>query len=558
MKLSKVTVLFLLTMALIAPTIAWTQDPVVFNDPLLEAIVREALGIPTDPIMPADMLNLEWLEARRRGVTDLTGLQYATNLVAAKLDMNRITDLSPLAPLTALSALSVSANQVSDISPLSGLSNLVILLLDGNPITDIHPLAPLTNLQSLDLTRTRVTDLGPLAGLSQLQTLSLQMNPQITDFSAIGTMPSLQRLVLGFSGITDIQFLAGLTALIDLNVAGNQISDIFPLSGMANLQSLTLASNPIRDVSPLSELTTLRSLRLNACPLSWESYCLWLPAIQANNPSLMTLVVDPNPYNCACLPAPTPAGSAVMVSPTDNTLGTAPVTLTFEQVTAGGGTTLVTSTSGPTPPAGFQLGSPATYYGITTTAEHTGLIDVCISYAGISFPGPAEALRLFHYEGGQWVDCTTMVDTQNQTICGVVTSLSTFAILAPQDTTPPVFQSLAATPNVLWPPTHQMVPIAVMWSVTDNLDPSPTVVLQSITMNEGDEADTYDPSFDATTGDGHTLGDIQVDAAGNIFLRAERAGTGTGRTYTLLYEATDAPGNTATATVIVTVPHDAP
>jgi internalin A len=757
MRLSKTTVPFLLALALIAPTLAWAQEPVVFKDPMLEAVVREALSIPTDPIMPADMLNLEWLEARRRGIKDLTGLQYATNLVDAKLDMNRITDLSPLAPLTALSALSVSANQVSDITPLSGLSNLVILLLDGNPITNIDPLARLTNLQSLDLTRTQVTDIGPLAGLSQMYMLSLQMNPQIADFSVIGTMPNLQYLVLGFNGIADIQFLAGLTGLIELNLAGNQISDISPLAGLANLQNLIvannqvqnisvvagmpqlfrlsldhnwitdisalagltqltwltlqynqisditplasiaggwttldlesnqisdvsplagltnlrtlgLAQNQIRDISPLegltnlltlslqynqivdvsplsgmtnltdlrlwanqvrdveplslltnlrqlhishnpvgdisslgnlvnvtylsisassiadisvvqymtrletllsyetqvsdlgplTALTTLRSLQLGSCPLSWESYCLWLPTIQANNPGLTDLQVDPNPYNCACQPEPTPEGPAVGVTPTDNTTGTTPMTVTFEQVTAAGGTTLVTTTSGPTPPPGFQLGDPATYYSVTTTADYTGLIDVCISYADVSFPGPPEALRLFHYESGQWLDCTTMVDTQNQTVCGVVTSLSPFAIMAPEDTTPPVFQSLTATPNVLWPPSHKLVPVVVAWNVTDNLDPDPIVALKSITMNEDDEANTYDPTFDTTMGDGHTVGDIEIDATGNIFLRAERTGTGTGRTYTLTYQATDALGNTAAATVIVTVPHEAP
>jgi hypothetical protein len=102
-----------------------------------------------------------------------------------------------------------------------------------------------------------------------------------------------------------------------------------------------------------------------------------------------------------------------------------------------------------------------------------------------------------------------------------------------------------------------MVLIAVAWSVLDNVDQKPTVVLKSITMNEGDETNTYDQAFDTTIGDGHTLDDIQVDVNGAIFLRAERTGTGTGRTYTLLYQATDFQGNSVTATVIVTVPHEA-
>jgi hypothetical protein len=49
-----------------------------------------------------------------------------------------------------------------------------------------------------------------------------------------------------------------------------------------------------------------------------------------------------------------------------------------------------------------------------------------------------------------------MVGTQNQTVCGVVTSLSTCAILAPQDATPPVFQSLAATATVIVTVPHEV------------------------------------------------------------------------------------------------------
>ena len=45
-------------------------------------------------------------------------------------------------------------------------------------------------------------------------------------------------------------------------------------------------------------------------------------------------------------------------------------------------------------------------------------------------------------------------------------------------------------------------------------------------MNEGEETNTYDPDYDDTSGDGHTLDDIQVDENGNIFLRAERSGAG--------------------------------
>ena len=120
--------------------------------------------------------------------------------------------------------------------------------------------------------------------------------------------------------------------------------------------------------------------------------------------------------------------------------------------------------------------------------------------------------------------------------------------------TPPAI-SFTVSPDTLWPPNHKMVLISVEITVSDNCDPDPVVELESITMNEGEETDTFDPEYDSTVGDGHTVDDIQVDEDGNIYLRAERAGTGSGRIYTISYAAVDASGNRATASATVTVPH---
>lgn len=125
-----------------------------------------------------------------------------------------------------------------------------------------------------------------------------------------------------------------------------------------------------------------------------------------------------------------------------------------------------------------------------------------------------------------------------------------------EDTTPPVIDSLTVSPDTLWPPNHKMVNITPIVAATDNCDANPQIKLLSITMNEGEETNTYDPEYDDSQGDGNTIDDIQVDENGNIFLRAERSGKSTGRVYTLTYEAEDSTGNISTATATVTVPHD--
>jgi hypothetical protein len=130
------------------------------------------------------------------------------------------------------------------------------------------------------------------------------------------------------------------------------------------------------------------------------------------------------------LPAPlnTPAGPNVSVQPADASTGTSPVALTFSTVTQGGVTSLTTSSTGPTPLAGFTLGNPPVYYSLATTAVFSGPISICINYTGITFTAFPQ---LYHYSGSAWVNVTTSVDPLARTVCGTVTSLSPFALFAP-------------------------------------------------------------------------------------------------------------------------------
>lgn len=131
----------------------------------------------------------------------------------------------------------------------------------------------------------------------------------------------------------------------------------------------------------------------------------------------------------------TPEGTDIIVQPEDVTTGEAPVTLTFDEVTQEGTTTLVTSDDGEPLPAGFRLGNPPVYYEISTTAEYSGQIQVCIDYSGITFEN-GEALTLFHYEdtdgdgvADDWVELITSPGSGTDTICVYVDSLSPFVVV---------------------------------------------------------------------------------------------------------------------------------
>ena len=99
-------------------------------------------------------------------------------------------------------------------------------------------------------------------------------------------------------------------------------------------------------------------------------------------------------------------------------------------------------TTAPAGPQGFQLSDPPVYYDITTTAQYTSPITVCIGYGTLPGVNPAN-LEVNHYENGAWVNRTSSIDTTTSTICATVTSLSPFAIFINQSVT------TVAVPNVV-------------------------------------------------------------------------------------------------------------
>jgi hypothetical protein len=120
-----------------------------------------------------------------------------------------------------------------------------------------------------------------------------------------------------------------------------------------------------------------------------------------------------------------------------------------------------------------------------------------------------------------------------------------------RDTQEPVLNVYTDTAT-LWPPNHEMIPVHLQWTVQDRCDAAARVELMSVTSSEPDDA--------PGVGDGETTGDIaeiqpgQPDA--DVILRAERAGTGSGRVYQLNYRAIDSSGNATPAFAVVTVPRD--
>ena len=243
------------------------------------------------------MARLIELDAKNANITDLTGLEGATNLTRLDLGDNAITDISVLTGLANLTDLSLDFNNITDISVLAGLTKLIGLDLGYNGITDHSIVSGFTNLTRLDLRGTNTSDLSVLSGLTKLE-----------------------RLYIDSNGISDLSPLSGLTNLTSLGLNGNSISDLSPLKGLTNLSWMRLASNNITDLSPLVANTGLGKgdwVDVTENPLSHTSIKTHIPTLQIRG---VTVEFDPPappapfeniPFNINNIPEPAPPPAAV-------------------------------------------------------------------------------------------------------------------------------------------------------------------------------------------------------------------------------------------------------
>ena len=250
------------------PATVFGQTPIEMPDTVLASVVRDALGLgATAPITDMAMLNLTQLDATSPEpaddkISDLTGLEHATNLTLLELWGNSVTDISPLSDLTNLDWLALNNNTIIDVRPLAKLTNLTVLALSDNSISDLRPLSNLTSLATFQLINNQVSDVRPLAKLTSLTVLDLERN-LISDVRPLVNLTSLITLSLHANSLTDVSALSGLTNLTHLDLGSNSLSDLNPLSGLTTLEQLDLGSNSLSDLNPLLNLTNLERLDLN-------------------------------------------------------------------------------------------------------------------------------------------------------------------------------------------------------------------------------------------------------------------------------------------------------
>jgi Tol biopolymer transport system component len=110
----------------------------------------------------------------------------------------------------------------------------------------------------------------------------------------------------------------------------------------------------------------------------------------------------------------------------------------------------------------------------------------------------------------------------------------------------PKILSITANPDVLWPPDHKMAAVTISIEAVSEFNSPVVSRIIGISSDESIEG----------LGDGDTAPDWEITGALSAYLRAERSGTGKGRTYTIVVKCQDAFGNVTQGSVSVFVPHN--
>ncbi|PHF02648.1 internalin [Bacillus wiedmannii] len=220
------------------------------------------------PITKEDLLKVKSLivvEVKSKGIQDVTGLEYMTNLETLTLEEVKLENIQFISSLRQLKSLSITYGELKDIGPLAELEHIESLSLRNNKISDLSPLSQMKKIKMLDLNSNYIKDIKPLFTVTTLKTLTVANN-QISNANLAGIeqLKNVKSLSLSNNGLTNIEHITPMKKLVELDLSKNELENIEPVSRLSTVQSLNLEENYISDITPLSQLTGLYDLKLGS------------------------------------------------------------------------------------------------------------------------------------------------------------------------------------------------------------------------------------------------------------------------------------------------------
>lgn len=174
------------------------------------------------------------------GTNDLTPLGSLRSLRRLEISGDGLKSLEALSELAGVRKISIDGGQVSDYRPLRIMKELRSAFLRSDSHKSLDGFQGLSKLESLSAVDGGIQNLAPLTGLKQLRELTFQYCSELSDLSAVATMPSLCSLSLENC---------------------YRISDWSPLLKCENLEVLRLNSCSPRNLGVLSRHPRVQIIR---------------------------------------------------------------------------------------------------------------------------------------------------------------------------------------------------------------------------------------------------------------------------------------------------------
>lgn len=159
-----------------------------WQDPVIEAGVRKALGVEEGKLDPKALAGLEELNLSDsvEPISTLMDLAMLPGLKRLDLSGHTVKQFDFPDEMAQLTSLNLTGCGCTDLEFMKNpiLQGIINLALGNNQVLDLNPLAGLTQLEYLNISDTSVLDLTPLSGLPQLKTISA-LNVSISDWSPV-------------------------------------------------------------------------------------------------------------------------------------------------------------------------------------------------------------------------------------------------------------------------------------------------------------------------------------------------------------------------------------
>ena len=286
-------------------TVGGVIEPVIFEEPAMEAAVRELLGVDEDHILYTDELWTITAFTVPEGVSDLRDLSKLPYLKKLTAEGNRIESLQFLNTLTALEelhltecridptelytiasvpelkvltlmdcslstlnglenarnleVLNLSENTFRNLEPLTGLYKLRSINLSHNALTNLSALSALTNLEMLDVSYNSLSSIAPIASCVKLSWLDVSSN-SLTGLGGLDNLSALTHLYASHNGLTDVSVLGNCAALLELDISNNAITNIRDLGKLTGLELLDFSHNQVTELPKWPDGSMLRTI----------------------------------------------------------------------------------------------------------------------------------------------------------------------------------------------------------------------------------------------------------------------------------------------------------